>query len=259
MDLSSLLEQVALVAKGAGALLTAEGQFDLFVKEGHANFVTSTDLASQAYLERHLKELLPQANFVAEEQEGLFLAPGYNWIVDPLDGTTNYLHGMRHSAVSIALVQDGEGLLGVVYNPFSQELFTAFQDGGAFLNGHTIRVSHRTLEDGLFFFGTSPYNIRLAQPTFDAAARLFLASNDVRRMGSAALDLCSVAAGRSEGFFELILSPWDYAAAGIILTQAGGIIGAIPPHQWGYSRPIGICAANPLCYQPLLDLVTKGQ
>ena len=255
MELTGLLEQVVAAAKGSGELLRNARQFETFVKEGHGNFVTSVDLASQAYLQERLAPLLPQAHFMAEEQDAIVLKPGYNWIVDPLDGTANYLHGYRHSAVSIGLVQDDVGVLGVVYDPFADELYTAVRGEGAFLNETAIHVSDLPLDRGLLLFGTAPYDLRLAERSFRAAYQLFRTASDVRRSGSAALDLCFVAAGRCEGFFEMVLSPWDYAAASVIVTEAGGVVGAIPPEEWGFRRPIGICAANPVCHGAILEAV----
>lgn len=259
MDILSLLEQVSEVARQAGRLFRDFERPETFTKEGHANFVTSADLASQELVLAALSPLLPGAHFFSEEQEENRLFSGYNWIVDPIDGTTNFLRGFRHSCVSIGLVRDGEAVLGAVYNPYQDELFTAAAGCGAALNGAPIQASVEGMENALILFGTAPYYREKADETFSVVKRLFLACGDLRRSGSAALDLCYVAAGRCDGFYEAQLSPWDYAAASVILREAGAVIGTLPPHRFGYGEVIPIVAGNRRVFPAVLEAAAPGE
>lgn len=126
-------------------------------------------LASQKYIIEGLAGLLPGANFFAEESEQNRLKPGYNWIIDPIDGTTNYMLGYKHSCISIGLVQDGRGVAGVVYNPYLEEMYVGIDGQGAFLNGHPIHAANRGMEDAIILFGTATYYQELADLTFAAA------------------------------------------------------------------------------------------
>mgnify|MGYP002263786007 FL=1 len=242
MEFTELLQRTADVARGAGGLVLAIKKPEVFTKEGHSNFVTEADLASQKYCIGKLSGILPEAHFFAEEQEQNALEPGYNWVIDPIDGTTNFMRGYRHSAVSIGLVKDGEGVLGVVYNPYTEELFAAVRGEGAFLNGAPIQVSQAAMKDALIVFGTSPYDRGKAAETC-----------------SAALDLCYVAAGRCDGFYEGQLSPWDYAAASVILEEAGGRIGTLEPYRFSFREQQPIVAGNPEVYEEIRRLSSGGR
>lgn len=194
MDLQNLAQQAAEIVKQAGALVRGLKHPQVYTKEGHANFVTEADLASQKFLMERLAPLLPEAHFFAEEQQGNQLYPGFNWMIDPIDGTTNFMRGYRPCAISVGLVQDGVGVLGLVYDVWADELFSAVQRQGAFLNGQPIHAAETPLDSALIVFGTALYNRRWADATFAAAREMFLRCGDLRRSGSAAIDLCSVAA-----------------------------------------------------------------
>ena len=177
-------------------------------KDGRANFVTEYDKQVQERLRTGLLEIMPDAHFVGEEGSTQKFSPvGKFFIVDPIDGTTNFIKDFRASSISVALVVDGTAELGAIHNPYLDEMFTATRGQGAFCNGKRIHVSSEPLENGLVIFGTSPYNEELSERSFKLAYSYFRKSIDVRRTGSAALDMCSVAAGRAELFFELSLSP----------------------------------------------------
>ena len=149
------------------------------------------------------------------------------WILDPVDGTTNLIHSFRHSAISLALAEGGQAVFGVVYNPYTEECFTARRGGGAFRNGVPIQVSAVSrLEDSLLSAGTVPGQRELADAAFRQMRALYDRCQDVRRMGCASLELCDVACGRLEGYVELSLQPWDYAAGMLILAEAGGQVTA---------------------------------
>lgn len=257
--MEALLQKVCAVARAAGARMLEAGALGIREKEGHANFVTDLDEAVQAQVIKELTPLVPGAQFIAEEKRNEAVTAGCAWVIDPIDGTQNFISGLRHSAVSIALLDGGSPVLGAVYDPYAGELFSARTGGGAFLNGSPIVVSSRGLSRAVIFFGTAPYNLELTDQSFAAAKAIFRACCDVRRSGSAALDLCAVAAGRSEGYFELRLSPWDYAAGSLIVQEAGGRVGALSPDVWGFERPIGVLAAPTQTYGALEELIQNAR
>ncbi len=191
-----------------------------------ADFVTRTDFRVQEYLNRELAALYPEVQMLGEEgtrHEIDRTRPV--WILDPIDGTTNLIHDYHQSAVSLGYAENGEVIAGFVYNPFSEEMFTARKGAGAYLNGKQIHVSRaETLEDALVAVGTSPYNKELAEGTFELCKRIFEKTQDIRRTGSSAIDLCSIAAGRIDGYFERNLKPWDFAAGMLIVSEAGGVV-----------------------------------
>ena len=254
MDLEKLAKDVGNAMEQAAQLVLSIPRPKVFTKEGHANFVTEADVASQKYLMEQLSALLPQAHFFAEEQEEHVMAPGLNWVIDPIDGTTNFIRAYRPSAISVGLVEDGHGILGLVLDLSCGELFSAVKGGGAFCNGEPIHGAETPVESALIAFGSSPYYRELMDPTFAVMKELFSQCGDLRRSGSAAVDLCSIAAGRCDGFVELRLSPWDYAASSVILQEAGARIGTAPWMDFRYDRKQPILAGSQNVY-PLLEQV----
>ena len=177
----------------------------------------------RSFLKEHLPPLVPGSIFFGEEEtENADPSKGWAFIVDPIDGTTNFVRSLQQSAVSAALAKDGVVEYAVVLDPYKNELFSARRGGGAFLNGLPIRVSGRPLAEGVFGMGTALYKREYLEPTMRLTEQLFKRSCDFRRLGAAALDLCNVACGRLDAFFEYSLCPWDYAAASLIITEAGG-------------------------------------
>jgi len=224
--MSKLLESIKAVVKETSSIMLEVTPEMLMVvaKEGHGNFVTDYDVRVQETLFAKLAEVLPGASFLGEEgDDEKIVGAGYTFIIDPIDGTSNFIFGYGHSAISVALALDGEVILGVVYNPYRDEMYWAEKGEGSFLNGYRLEMADRALSEGIVACGTAPYYTDLTDKTFDMMKLIFLNSMDLRRVGSAALDLCYVAANRNVLFFELILSPWDYAAASLIITEAGGI------------------------------------
>lgn len=194
-------------------------------EKGLDDFVTQADLAVQETLRAELSRRWPGIGLLAEEDAA---RPEERnrplWILDPIDGTNNLIHGFRESAVSLALWDGAQTVMGVVYNPFQQETFSATLGRGARCNGQPIRVSKRPdLAHSLAIFGTSPYEKERADLVFQQAKEVYLRTEDLRRGGSAALELCKVASGRAELYFEFNLKPWDYAAGQLILREAGGM------------------------------------
>ena len=193
-------------------------------KSGRRDVVTEYDRRVQAMLVQRLGGFVPGARFFCEElNERDRLDAERLFIIDPIDGTMNFVHGFHHSCISVAYAERGEVLIGAIYNPYVDELFTAVKGCGACLNGKPIRVTDEGLAGSVVCYGTAPYNPETADRTFDTARKLYAASLDLRREGSAALDLCTVAAGRAGLYFEMKVSLWDYAAGALIVREAGGV------------------------------------
>lgn len=195
-------------------------------KEGSANFVTAYDVKVQEFLKAGLTKLFPDAHFFAEEdgESTQTIGKGYTFIIDPIDGTTNFMCGYDHSAVSVGLLLDGQPIFGGIYDPYRDEYFCAVAGQGATRNGQPIRVSDRPVSRAIVSIGSAPYRKDTLSETMIAmTADLFRTFADFRRSGSAALDICHVACGRLDAFCEPVLSPWDYAAGSVILAEAGGI------------------------------------
>lgn len=243
----ALLEDICAVVKSCGRIIL-EAKRDgigISAKAGEANFVTTYDTMVQEELRKGLLGITPDAAFMGEEgDDSSFAREGYCYIVDPIDGTTNFIKDYHVSCISVALLKDGKAHLGVVYNPYLDEMFTATAGGGAFLNGKEIHVSREPLENGLVLFGAAPYYKELNRKSFDMAYEYFQKAMDIRRSGSAALDLCSIAAGRAELYFELRLYPWDHAAGSLIVREAGGIVTTVEGEELPYDGPCSIMARN---------------
>ena len=203
----------------------SRGGFSITGKGSRENIVTSSDLAVQHFLTGRLADLLPGSGFLCEEEDMADTAGHHDvWIVDPIDGTANYARGIASCCISVALVHDWEPVLGVVYSPWRREMYTAVRGKGAHLNGRRIKVSDRPFEEGLMFTAMSTYRKEYARLCSDIIYDIYMESNDLRRTGSAAVELCLMAAGFAELYFEMRLMPWDYAAAGLILQEAGGAV-----------------------------------
>ena len=224
-------------------------------KTSKRDLCTACDIEVQTQLFDRLAKLLPEAQFIGEEQAVRpAVTNGWTFIIDPIDGTANFAHDYRYSCISVALVKDSSPVIGVVYNPYLDELFYAEKGCGAYLNGLPIHVSGLPLSDALVAFGTSPYDLEYKRDTFALAEKVFEKSQDIRRTGSAALDLCHVACGRLDGFFELILRPWDYAAGSVILTEAGGVITTMENTELSLVKDSSVCAATPSAHAELLEI-----
>lgn len=244
-----LLQKVTEIVHECGnILLSADDiQRKIHQKEGKGNFVTDYDSRVQEILERSLLELIPGAAFLGEEDQmdHTDISKGYAFIVDPIDGTANFTRGYNASCISVGLALDGYPILGVVYNPYQKETFHAIKGKGAYLNGEQIHASDRTLAEGLILFGTAPYHAELTRKSFETAYRYMSHAQDLRRSGSAALDLCMVASGRAEFFFELELCPWDYAAGALIVEEAGGLTGDLQGNPLTFDRKQTVTARAP--------------
>lgn len=218
------LEAAKEVAKKAGLLLRQLSEQDFKVEhKSTVDLVTSADIESQELIVSRLKEQFADYAILAEESDGKKPEADYIWVIDPLDGTTNYAHGLPIFAVSIGLVHKNEPVAGVVYEPNLDEMFTAVKGKGAYLNDKEIEVSATAdLNQALLSTGF-PYDIREnSEATLTPFNSLVLRAQGVRRMGAASVDICYTACGRFDGFWELGLKPWDTAAASLILAEAGG-------------------------------------
>jgi myo-inositol-1(or 4)-monophosphatase len=218
-------EQVAIrAARKAGLLLKRRlGQKRQIRYKGAVNLVTEMDFLAERTIVSQIRQRYPDHGFLAEEKTHLQGSSPYRWVIDPLDGTTNYAHSFPVFSVSIALQKERDVILGVVYDPTREELFVAKKGKGARLNGKKIHVSSTPkLAECLLATGF-PYDIReSAADNFDHFRNFALRAHAVRRAGSAALDLCYVAAGRFDGFWEMKLGPWDMAAGTLMVSEAGG-------------------------------------
>ncbi|MBE6560425.1 MAG: inositol monophosphatase [Ruminococcaceae bacterium] len=251
-------EQLITLIREAGEIMKSARDIErgIEVKEGDANFVTEYDSAVQKFLFEKLALLYPEAAFVGEEDSAddiARLTSGKAFVIDPIDGTTNFIKHFGHSCISVALCENGETVLGIVYNPYTDEMYCAEAGKGAWLlcggKRRTLQVSRQPLENGLSLIGTSPYYTQLHDRTFSVMRTLFEHSLDIRRCGSAALDLCMIADGRAEVYFEAILSPWDYAAGMLIVREAGGIVTQPDGTPLQMDRKCGILAGNPAAYE----------
>lgn len=236
-------------------------------KSGDANFVTKYDVEVQNYLYGAIGKAMPDAQIIGEESNDNHmeaLMSGVSIIIDPIDGTTNFIHNYRHSAISVGIAECGSIVFGAVYDPYQDRLYAAERGMGSFVyTGHgdkktALHVSERSLHDSLACFGTSPYyREELGESTFSAAKWMFMHTRDIRRSGSAALDLAYVAAGAVDIFFEYRLSPWDFAAASLLIEEAGGIITQFDNSPITLDKPCPILAGNRSCHTEALAYFNK--
>lgn len=219
-----MLNKIIDIVKQAGEIYrSATDDLGVEDKGSAVNLVTKYDKMIQDFLFSELEKIVPDCKFLGEEGDGnKELTDGYCFIIDPIDGTTNFIKNFQHSAISVGLAKDKEMIIGVVLDPDLDNLFYAEKGKGAFLNGKPIHCSDCDLSQSLVLFGTCPYEHELAHQTFELTEKVFYKSIEVRRGGSAALDICYVASGKADLYYEMILRPWDWAGASLILSEAGG-------------------------------------
>lgn len=229
MDLDKILSYVIETGKEAGAYIRQErnnfGWSKVEQKQNFSDLVSYVDKEAEKLIINRLEGLIPEAGFITEEGMADFKGEVYNWVIDPLDGTTNYLHRLPVFSTSIALLKGKKEILGVVYEINLDECFSAIYGGGAYLNGTPIRVSEtESLDESLIATGF-PYSSFDKMPQYlRIINHLAERTHGIRRLGSAAVDLAYVACGRLEGFFEFGLKPWDMAAGALIVNEAGGVV-----------------------------------
>ena len=239
------------VMREAGRIMTAFHDPKVYHKGRHADFVTEADLAVQSFLIGRLTEVFPGAAFFAEEKRENELTDGLTFIIDPIDGTTNFFRHRACSAISIGVTQGREIVFGAIYDPYQDRLYHAEKGRGAYCNGDRLRVSDTPMEQAVIGFGTAPYYSDLFEVTGRTLSALLPVCADIRRTGSACLDLCDVAAGRSDAHFEWLLQPWDICAGTLIVEEAGGRCGNILGGGAVLERAAPHLAANPRVYDAL--------
>ncbi len=260
LDYQHLCMRVCEIAEQAGAFIRKEinrvSEKNIEVKGTH-NFVTYVDKGAEQLIVEQLQQLLPKAGYIAEEGTASKRGEKYNWVIDPLDGTTNFIHQLPPFAVSIGLLENEIPVLGVVYEVSLKECFYAWRNGPAYLNGNEIHVSSRAkVQDALIATGFPYYDYHLMRPYIDCLEYFLQNSHGVRRLGSAATDLAYVACGRFEAFYEYSLSPWDVVAGAFILQQAGG---KNSDFSGGNNYIFGkeIVASNDVFFNDFLKIVQK--
>ena len=223
-----MLNRIIDVVKYCGEILLNTNAKIINTKDNnYRNIVTDCDTQIQEILHGSLLEILPEASFLGEEGVQSFNKDGYCFVCDPIDGTTNFVKNLKHSAISVALLKDGKPILGVIYNPYLDELYIAKKGEGAFCNGNRIYTSSSNLEKSIIAFGTSPYSQDLQEYTWKLAKQSLKISLDLRRSGSAVLDFADLSCGRYGVFWELQLQPWDFSAGILLVEEAGGIVRSI--------------------------------
>lgn len=253
------LQDVISLARGAGEILRAGfsrrpgfGPEIEVSSKGDFDLVTEIDRRAEDYLIGQIRKRFPDHHLTTEESGELGGGDCCQWFIDPLDGTLNYAHGLSFFCVSIAYAVDGELRLSVVYDPMRDECFSAALGQGAWLNGERIRVSStRELASSLLVTGFA-YDVRTrTDNNLDNFRKFTFKTQGVRRLGSAALDLCYVAAGRLDGFWEIGLHPWDVAAGGLMVREAGGSVTNLNGQPDFLARPISILAANAMLHSEM--------
>jgi len=241
---------------GAEVLMGKMGRLLEINKKGAIDLVTDADTASEKAIITTIQAAFPDHAILAEESGLSDGSSAFRWIIDPLDGTTNFAHSLGLFAVSIACARGNDIICGVVYNPVSKELFSAVKGKGAQLNGQTIRVSDTPdVSESLLVTGF-PYNVGdILDKIMIRLSRCLAASQGVRRLGSAALDLCYLACGRFEGFWEQNLKPWDTAAGLLIAREAGARVTDFSDHEFTIDMP-QLLATNGKIHHQMLDLIS---
>jgi myo-inositol-1(or 4)-monophosphatase len=256
VDLREIRDVGLAAAARAGHILRQYwGKAHTVEKKGVIDLVTEADVASENAITQIIRTAFPEHSIQAEESGITRKAEAHKWIIDPLDGTTNYAHGLPEFTVSIAFAHQEKPVFGLVLNPITEELFCGMQNHGATLNGNPICVSGtENILDALLATGF-PYDLpSVVNPVIERVRRCLLAAQGIRRLGSAALDLCYLACGRFEGFWEQNLSPWDTAAGVVIAQEAGATISDFEnrPYTVGGKE---ILATNGLIHEEMTKLL----
>jgi len=212
------------IVREAAKLFADRNAAEHIMEKGHCDYVTAVDEAVQAFMQKQLGALYSEIQFMGEEQDNSEIdMSGLVWVLDPVDGTTNLIHDYQSSAISLALLENREPILGIVYNPYMDEMFWAEKGKGSFLNGRPIHISNaECMAESLISVGTSPYYKDKADEIFKTFTEIYKDCQDIRRCGSAAIDLAHVACGRIDAYLEQHLKIWDFAAGVLLVREAGG-------------------------------------
>ena len=254
VDVQTIMELVKTVKP----MFMDHGRASRIKVKGVADFVTQVDYQVQETMGRGLLELYPDVQFMGEEKDNSDIDfTGAVWILDPVDGTTNLIHDYRCSALSLALCVNGQVELGIIYQPYTNEMFHAVRGGGAWLNGEQIHVSTvNTMEQSLIAVGTSPYDHELADRNFEDFKSVFLRCSDIRRNGSAAVELAHVACGRTDAYFDRILRSWDFAAGMLLVQEAGGTVTGYAGAPVDVRIPSQVVASNGRIGDALVEILS---
>ncbi len=248
---------VAIEAARAGGAVLQQWAKRFTVREkGPANLVTEADFASQETIVRVISAQFPEHGFLGEEELDRSSTSQFRWIIDPLDGTANYVHGFPYFAVSIGLECAGQVIVGVIYDPTRDELFVAQRGLGAWLNDETIQPSAVEDLSKAFVVASLPSAVDAAHPSVERLLRVLPHAQTVQRTGSAALNLVYVACGRIDAFWSTSLKPWDVAAGSLIVTEAGGAITATSGRPFNIYEPDLLASNGSLVHGQLTDLLT---
>lgn len=259
MTRASLLKTVLL---RAGTILTKHFGKVGYKAKRRADLLTIADLESQKAILDAIRREFPGDDYKAEENEERLTGAEHLWIIDPLDGTTNYAHGYPVACTSVGVLRRGTPMLGGVYDPFRKELYLAQKDRGAFLNGNRLRVSTTPImKDSLLITGFAYDRAEKADYYLARFKNFIMHCHDVRRSGSAALDMAWIAAGRADGFWEYELNPWDVAAGLLLIQEAGGTVTDFNGEPWQDWRSMGkrTLASNGLIHRSMLSTLRRTE
>jgi myo-inositol-1(or 4)-monophosphatase len=261
MDLDQLTGQVVKIAGEAGFFLREQRKCfrsESVIEKRHYDYVSYVDKETERLIIRLLRGLLPDAGFITEEGQGVYRGETYCWIIDPLDGTTNYIHDYAPYCVSIALQKGKELLLGVVYEVCRDEYFRAWKSGGAYLNEDRI-YSSQTKEINKAFVGLGlPYSYEKYRPFLNKFFPcLYGSTSGIRICGSAAVNLCYVAAGRFDFWLEAFIKPWDFAAGALIVSEANGIVSGLDGHANFMEGHHILASSNQILHENILNLLAN--
>ena len=229
-------------------------------KTGDANFCTEYDVKVQKFLIDELSEILPAASFFGEEDTSNNIKDmnkEYIFYIDPIDGTTNFMFNYSHSSVSVGLAKNGEMIAGFVYNPFVDKLYKAIKNEGAFLNDKKLTLKDLSVEEGIVAFGCARYNECDVNILFETVKDLFLKSLSIRSGGSAAIDISRIAEGSNVIYLEYRLQPYDFAAASVIIEEAGGIITRVGGGKISFTEPCSILAGTKKAHAEAMKLAKE--
>lgn len=237
-----MIDDIEKIIRAAGNIMLNRENLIVKTKGTRENIATSADYEVERFLRKKLTEILPGSSFIGEEDGGEGEGK-YGWIVDPIDGTANYARDLKVSTISVALTENGTPVLGFVYQPYTDEMFRAEKDKGAYAGNNKIRVSDRPLANSMFCTSWSAYRKERASMCFRISERMFPLCEDIRRFGTAAYELCLLAEGRIDVYYEASLQPWDFAAGALIVREAGGFVGSVGEKE-SYDKECPIIASN---------------
>lgn len=250
MDFTNAFE----IIRNQGRYFTTRTDFHIEEKS-RANFVTSIDKEIEENIKKELALAYPHVDFVGEE-ESTNTASNLFWLLDPIDGTQNFIKAQYPSMISLALVKDKEVIFAIIYDPYFDKMYHASKGEGAYIEGQRIFVSKTNLNRAIIMYGTSPYRREISNKTFELARSLFDHGNDIRRSGSACYDLVQVATGKADGYVELFVHSWDYAAGYLLILEAGGKVSDCEGNSLSAIKigTTSIVASNGLIHDELIIL-----